>query len=211
MKIKKLVSFTIFLFIVACDGNSGGGVDCPEGGPIKFDITDVNIELSVASGSNKAPYNEIIHSDLTISINSVTQIISSIKEKSKTNNFSFISSAYACSPAPPSTNEKIVDFKISSSSPFNDELAAGNSLKSKFEVVFADSETQYVDYSNNTEVYFNLNRYLEQENVYAGNKIRIKLNEAPKFVDNHIFFIELSLDSGEVFLLETPEINFLKI
>jgi len=207
MTIKKSVTFIIFLFIVACNDS---GNSCGKGEPTKFDITDVKIELLVSSGTNKAPYNEVKHSDLTISINSVTQIIASIKEKSKKSNFSFINSAYACSLAPPSTNEKIVDIKISSSSPFNDELAAADSLKSKFEVVYADSETQYFEYSNNTEVYFNLNRYLEQENVYAGNKIRIKLNESPKFVDNHIFFIELTLDTGEVFLLETPEINFLR-
>lgn len=109
---------------------------------------------------------------------------------------------------PPSTSEKIVDIKITSSSYFDGSLAAGDSLKAKFDVIYADSETDFYSYENGFVVYYSLNNYLEQDDVYGGNIIQLKLNEAPEFAGNHIFFIEFTLNTGELFALETTEISF---
>lgn len=226
MKFRKLIPFTIFLLITGC-GDSGQ-VE-PEGSlcgdlssfPREFDITDVDIQVLVAPESKTYPtmafgdiYNEnteVKYNDIVFSINSETQIIAEKREKTKNISFSLISSAYACSPMPPSTNEKIVDIKITSSSAFDNTLATGDSLKSKFNVTYADSETDFYGYENGVVVYYSLNQYLEQDDVYAGNIIQLKLAEAPEFVGSHVFFIELTLNTGEIFTLETPEISFTKL
>ena len=120
-------------------------------------------------------------------------------------------SAFACSPVPSTTDEIIADIKITSSAPFNSELASGAVLNEKFNVVFNHSETSFYDYNPTGPgvLYFSLEQYLAQENVAAGYGIQLKLNEAPEYAGEHIFFIEMALDSGEVFSVETPEVSFL--
>jgi hypothetical protein len=226
MKFIKLILFTIILCVTGCDDSKQAEPETSICGdlsslPTEFDITDVGIQVLIAPEPKIYPkwvvgdlYNEnteVIYNDVIFSIDSITQIIASKKEKNKRIFFSFISSAYACSPIPPSTNEKIVDIKITSSGAFNSTLTTGDPLTSKFNVVYADSETDFYGYEDGVIAYYTLNQYLEQDDVYAGNTIQLKLTEAPEFSGTLAFFIELMLDTGEVFTLETPEISFTKL
>lgn len=189
--------------------------------PIEFDITDIGLQVLMAPEPKTYPgivigdlydeNTEVAYNDVIFSIDSITQLIASKKEKNKNISFSFISSAYACSPISPSTNEKIVDIKITSSGAFNGTLTTGDSLTSKFNVVYADSETDFYGYENGVIAYYTLNQYLEEDDVYAGNTIQLKLAEAPEFSGTLAFFIELTLDTGEIFTVETPEISFTKL
>lgn len=223
MKFIQLIPFTLFLFMFGCDDQDPNITSCGDlsSYPTEFDITDLSIEILVTPEPKVYPtmifgeiYNEnteVKFNGIVFSINSETQIIAKKSEKPKSLSFSLISSAYACSPVLPSTNEKIVGIKITSSAAFDGSLATGDSLKSKFDVIYADSETDFYSYENDAVVYYSLNSYLEQDDVYAGNAIQLILNEAPEFVGKHIFFIEFTLNTGEIFTLETPEISFAKL
>ena len=215
MKFKIIIICILFLLLFACDNESD---DCLPRGPIKLDITGANIETLVIAedktyanritGEKYNGINKVAYKELVFSIDSDVQTIITRRKKSKNMTFSIISSAYACSYIPPSTDEQIVDIKITSSTAFNNELGTWDSLKSKFEVVYADYATDYYSYQNSEYLYYSLSDYLKQDEVYAGNTIQLRLTEAPEFVDNHIFYIELSLNTGEVFTLETFEISF---
>jgi len=229
MIFKQLIPLTILLLVSGCqddykdDGSSCGDLSSYS---YEFDITNISLEVLIAQeeksyasllfGEIYQANSDIIYSDIVFSLDSETKFVAIDSQKTKDKgqhqkiNFTLISSAHACSLIPPSTNEKIVDIKITSSYAFNSSIAAGESLKSKFKVVFAESQTPFYQYQDGIIEYFSLTQYLEQEEVYAGNIMQLKLIESPEFAGSHIFFIEFTLDTGEVFLLETPEISFTK-
>ena len=221
MKVKTLLLFVVFLVIYGCDKQFAELSPCGDlsSYPTEFDIINMSVHileaqesksyLSMILGEVYSEDSEVNFSDIVFSIDSEVQMIALKTEKRKSPSFSMISAAYACSPVTPSTKEKIVAFQITSSSAFNSSLAAGDSLVSKFDVVFADSATYFYSYEDSTVDYFNLDRYLEQDEVYASYNMQLKLNESPEFEGRHIFFIEITLDSGEKFILETPEISLL--
>ncbi|MGY5449571.1 hypothetical protein ACVFI8_01255 [Agarivorans sp. MS3-6] len=223
MKLKILIPFITLLSIAGCNVSDQLKSEESLCGdlsslPTEFDITDANIEVlmapepstypDMAMGNSYSESTEVEYSDIVFSINSEVELIALTKPTSQPFSFALVSKAYACSPALPSTNEKIVDIKITSSTAFDSDLASGDSLKSKFIVSFADSETRFYNYVDDGVEYYSLNQYLEQDDVHAGNVVQLKLAEAPEFSGSYVFFIELSLDSGEVFMLETPEISF---
>ncbi|WP_196159458.1 hypothetical protein [Reinekea sp. G2M2-21] len=221
MKVKTLLLFVVFLVIYGCDKQFAELSPCGDlsSYPTEFDIINMSVHILEAQESKSYPGiilgevysedSEVNFSDIVFSIDSEVQMIALKTGKRKSPLFSMISSAYACSPMMPSAKEKIVAVKISSSSAFNSSLAAGDSLVSKFDVVFADSATYFYSYEDSSVSYFSLERYLEQDEVYASYNMQLKLNESPEFEGQHIFFIEITLDSGEKFILETPVISFL--
>ncbi|MFQ3220450.1 MAG: hypothetical protein ACI96W_002820 [Paraglaciecola sp.] len=219
MQYIRLISLTLVFFITGCndDGIISSCGDLPSGSN-KFDITNVNVQVLLAPTTTPSSsrvsgdlYNqgtEVNYDDIVFSINAVTQVVAAKKKESKGFSFSLISSAYACSLLPPSTDEKIIDIKVTSSADFNNAFSAGDSLKSKFEVTYTESYARFFTYENEEKIYYNLIEYLEQDDVYAGKVIQFKLNEEPEFAGYHIFYIELMLSTGEIFLLETAEIRF---
>ena len=236
MMFKQIVLLPLVLLVVGC----GGGDDtseaeikpdpmvagCGNSGPGKFDITDVDVEVLPAPepktypvwviGSSFDVAADTQYDGIIFSLESQIQYLAANKTelqrtKQKGISFSLFNSAFACSPIPPTTDEKITDIKITSSAPFNTELASGAVLNEKFNVVFTHSETPYYDYDpvGPGVLYYSLEKYLAQEGVVAGYGIQLKLNEAPEYAGEHIFFIEMTLDSGEVFSMETPEVSLI--
>ena len=220
MTFGKIIPFILFLLITGCGVETDSCGDLSPDSNV-FDIVDADIQVLVVSESRTYPEmvlgdtyianTDVEYNDIVFSISSEIQLIAAKREKTKDISFSLISSAYACSQVPPRTNEKIVDIKITSSSAFDNTLDAGYSLKSKFSVAYADSETPFYGYDNDLVVYHSLIQYLEQDDVYAGKIIQLTLTEAPEFGGSHFFFIELMLNTGEIFTLETPEINFTQL
>jgi len=224
MILKKLIPFIVLLLLSGCqddDGNSCGDLGSY---PTEFDITDLSLQVLMAQeektyvamvyGELYQANTDVNYNDVVFSLVAETQYVATDSHKKlnkhpqKNTNFTLISSAHACSLIPPSTNEKIVDIKITSSYAYNSSIAAGESLKSKFSVVFAESQTPFYAYQDGVIEYYSLEQYLDQDDVYAGNVIQLKLTESPELPGGHVFFIELTLDSGEVFIIETPEMSF---
>lgn len=239
MKFKKIVLLAAVLLISACNESSKSSDDelkpdpnpevagCGDSAPSKFDITDINVQILQAPepktyprrviGSSLDASVDTQYDGIVFSLESETQSLAAHKTKlpraqKKGITFSLLNSAFACSPIPPSTDEMIIGMNIKSSSPFNDELAAGTILNEKFNVVFTHSETPYYDYDpiNSGVIYYSLEKYLAQVGVGAGEVIQLKLNEEPQYAGNHIFFIEITLDSGDVFSMETSEVSLVK-
>ena len=236
MMFKQIVLLPLVLLVVGC----GGGDDtseaerkpdpmvagCGDVGPNTFDITAVDVEVLPAPEPKNYPVWVIgsgfdvavdtQYDGIIFSLKSQIQYLAANKTelqrtRQKEITFSLFNAAFACSPLPPSTNEKITDIKITSSAPFNSDLASGAVLNEKFNVVFNHSETPYYDYDpvGPGVLYYSLEKYLAQEDVAAGYGIQLKLNEEPQYAGNYIFFIEMALDSGEVFRMETPEVSLL--
>jgi len=236
MMFKQIVLLPLVLLVVGCGGESETTdvelkpdpmvAGCGDVGPNTFDITAVDVEVLPAPEPKTYPVWVIDSSfdvaadtqydGIIFSLKSEVQYLAANKTelqrtRQKRITFSLFNTAFACSPLPPSTNEKITDIKITSSAPFNTELASGAVLNEKFDVIFTHSETPYYDYNPTGPgvLYYSLEKYLAQENIAAGFGIQLKLNEAPEYAGEHIFFIEMTLDSGEVFSMETAEVSLL--
>ncbi len=237
MKFKQLVILASVLLISACEiGKESTAADpgpiiseCGSSGTPEFDIT--NVDLQVLQAPEPKTYAKMAngfifdidmdaqYSDVVFSLESVTQNIAKNREMQNgvgkgntlldTLSFTFFNSAYACSPLPPSTKEKIINIKITSSAPFNDEFAANQSLASKFDVVYIDAPDDFYSYVNGGIEYYSVESYVAQPDVKAGNIIQLKLNEEPQYSGNHIFFIEMTLDTGEIFTMESPELSLI--
>lgn len=236
MLFKQIVLLPLVLLAVGCDGGDDTSeaeiipdpvvAGCGDGGPRTFDITDVEVDVLLAPEPKNYPAwvvgsaldagEDIQYDEIVFSLESEVQYLAANKTelqraRQKEITFSLFNSAFACSPVPPTTDEKITDIKITSSAPFNTDLASGAGLNEKFNVIFTRSETPYYDYDpvGPGVLYYSLEKYLAQEDIAAGSGIQLKLNEAPEYAGEHIFFIEMALDSGEVFTMETPEVSFL--
>ena len=128
--------------------------------------------------------------------------------KEPTLHFPLFRRAYACSPSLATLAEKITDITITSSNGFNDSYPSGSSLNSFFDVIYASSETEYYQYNNGNTTYFSVAQYLDQEDIQASRTTQIRLNTKPQYPDSQQFYIVITLDDGQVFILETPMINF---
>jgi len=216
----------VFCFLNACMGKNESKTEDTCGDldpyPTEFDITDCNLNIQLDNENNLfpnriygTPYNEgenISFDQLVISIESIFQVISFKKKENKRFLFPIIKSAYACSPvSPPIKRVEIVEINITSSYDFNDATPAGSTLNSLFNVRYSASETPFYRYVNAELQYFSLSEYLEQEHVYAGQVIQLKLNTEPDYVDPYYFYIDITLDNGDIFQLVSPAINFEKL
>lgn len=221
MNFKILPVVFSLLALVACGAEKQEDImGCGNISSSVFDITDFATEVylrpedrNIISGYffNTYDNTEVDYDGIIISLEADVQYLAVNLNKSRGISFSLFSKAYACSPLPPHTNEKIVDIKVTSSAPFSSELAAGDSLVDVFDVSYSSaaesSSAEYYEYENNEPVFYRLPEYLAQDDLHAGARLQLVLNRAPEVADSFIFFIEVTLDSGEIFSIETSEIS----
>jgi len=101
------------------------------------------------------------------------------------NSFSFIPSAFACSPPIPVSEEMITDIEIFSSRNFNSEYTSGENLAELFEIV--------VLYRNSGYQQSNLNDFLSSE-PNVPDEIFLVLKSAPETTDPIQFTVKYSQD-----------------
>ncbi|AOT11103.1 hypothetical protein [Pseudoalteromonas luteoviolacea] len=127
---------------------------------------------------------------------------------------SLISKAYALSPVPETTKENIQSIVITSPYDFNETAPAGSNLNPFFSVSFASFPNQYYVYKDDKRIYTAVNEYIETADgeplKSLGFSTDLILNTAPDAGYPMSFYIEMTLDDGRVFSLESPEIQFLK-
>jgi len=185
--------------------DSCGGEDFAD--PV-FDIADMSVRV-FNSNEMYIAASPIDYQQLKFAIVSDPQFMAKKRSSWDEMNFSLFPSAHACSPLPPYSNENIVSLEVSSNYNFNDELIAGENLNSVFDVVYSDS-SEYRTYAEGRQ-YLSLEDYLAQPEVNAGMIIEITLNQAPQYFAEQSFSIQIELDSGEKFQLETPVIDLTDI
>lgn len=222
MKAKLIfASAALAVGLVGCNSDSSGphgGDQCGDIAKSMFDITDFSLgEFKIEHGNVdefvNSPYDSTLpinYQELVLQLKADTQYVAGVSGPSF--QFSLISTAYACSPILPFTTESITDIKITSSAAFSDELSAGSSLNDVFDVVFIgleySNQVAYRQLESSEKDYFSISEFLNIEEKRASKFIQFALNSEPTYKQNHVFYIEISLDTGEQFSLESQELSF---
>lgn len=180
----------------SCNGETFG---IPE-----FDITDMSVVVLNQMQPHVEDGNGINFSDLRFELRATTQNLAKVNNTQPQFQLSFFPKANACSPRPPFTNEKVISMDITSSFNFNEEYPAGENLNQFVDVVAATSETSYVRYQNDEREFMTLAEYLMQPEVVASAYMALEFNAEPLYSSDQIFYINIELDSGEKFQLQTP-------
>lgn len=221
------VSIALFsIALISCDDTlpSPNGNLCEGLGPnaSALDITDMQLKTGTPTqfyedaryplfNSLEIPYvseETITFDSLVFSLEAITEDIYALQNRGKPFTFNLFNKAYACSLAIPSPQEKITNISITSANAFNDETPAGSSLTGYFDVIYASNSDDFYNRVNDKVSYLTLAEYLQITDVQASKSLQLRLNTEPEYLSNQKFFINVTLDSGENFMLETSEINF---
>lgn len=171
----------LFLGIISCD-------DC---GPFpnKFKITSFNSEtlsLEIINENyqiklSNPENNSVLFSKFSIRLNAESENYFASNGTMKNN---FIMSSYACSPAPPKTDEKITNIEIFANNDFNSVNKAGDNINHLFDVLVLDFFNSFPYYNK-----FDLREYINS-NPSTANELIFILKEAPEQTSNFIFEIK---------------------
>ncbi|NRB37061.1 MAG: hypothetical protein HRU20_01180 [Pseudomonadales bacterium] len=156
----------------------------------------------ILEGESVSPDNYVL------SIISIKEEIARAKVRNKARKGFLINSAFATSLAKPYTDEEIVNITIKSNANFSDELEAGSSLNHVFDVIYNEAGSHNYKLENNKRILYNLDEFLEQPWLSAGEVIQLTLNTSPKSGGEHEFTVEYSLDTGEVFTVTSSLVVF---
>ncbi|NNG41773.1 hypothetical protein HJP15_02250 [Pseudoalteromonas sp. NEC-BIFX-2020_002] len=189
---KLLVIALLASFITACGSDNEAALECPPTA-IAIDIND--IELAVNNGQYQA--NTLISYDkINVSFEaSGTNVYSAGNEFDENKTY-----AENCVTLPVviPANNKLTKLNVYSSADFSADLTAGSSLNDVFSVIEFNIE--------NSQEAVTVTKVQELLPVMMQRYFNFTLNTAPEFESSHVFYIEISLDNGKQFLLETPEV-----
>lgn len=212
------------LLLLAC-GESNDEDPCGDLGsqPSGFDILAMDLNLLVDPNTYQTPtyvfaadYEEgqpVPFESVVFSLSATIEYLYSNSKSRGFFQFSLFPRAYACSPIPPSAIENLEEVSITSSVDFTDDYPAGASLNAFFDIVYMNSVWNHYELVSTDDgivaSYYSVADYMAQEDVQASSGIQLRLNSEPQNLSEHVFFINISLDSGEEFFLETPPIHFM--
>ncbi|MDH5694813.1 MAG: hypothetical protein OEZ47_17075 [Gammaproteobacteria bacterium] len=219
MNKRQLIATTVFLllpFFQSC------GVEVPPPcGPFKnenvpYDIVDVRLEVMEAPFDLNSDWVEhsyyplsdmldVSPSRLLLNLEVADLRYAGKKQGLEKLRFRLIRTAYACSPPPRFTNDKIVSLNIRSNSDYSSSLLAGSSLNNIFQIVYTDSDVNGEKYKNKT-----LSEFIAQSPT-AGENLQFILLEPPSLGNIHNFTVEYLLDDGDYFELTTGNIQFIQM
>jgi hypothetical protein len=185
---KKKIKFFITSYIVfLCFGI----ISCEDCGPFpnKFKITSFNSEILSIEIVNEnyqiklldIDNNSVLFSEFSIRLNAESESYYASNGIMKN---SFIMSSYACSPAPPKTDEKITNIEIITNNDFNSVNKAGNNISHLFDVLVLDFFNSFPYYKK-----FDLKEYINS-NPSTANELIFILKEAPEQTSNFEFEIK---------------------
>jgi len=198
------------------DESSEPGYTCGDFGPVGYyDINglqgDVFVTTTEVTGSGAT--QRTLASEYVDSVESYDEL--AIKLTFDTEHYfakvpriPFISQAHACSPVEPDFTENIVAMSVTSSQAYRSEIAAGESLNELVDVVgnlhFDSAQNWY--FPRPIAVAEAVGKYPFND-IYG--VVILELGSAPDLSGGYIFFIEVTLDSGEIYTYETPEISLI--
>lgn len=166
-----------------------------------YDVTSVRYEESIDDQTAfKTPIiledQETVHwSMFSIELKAATQTYYASHKRGIT--FSLFQRAEACSPLPPTATQRLASISIKSDNAFSDSYPAGAELAS----LMAPIKYQSFDYPNDALASFN------GANLPAPVFMNIRLLQAPQY-NRQNFTIEITLDDGNKFIVETGDIYF---
>ncbi|MDK2596191.1 hypothetical protein [Pseudoalteromonas obscura] len=155
----------------------------------------------------------VAHQNLIFGLDTVTETVVIASSFSSSMWPAIISKAYARSPEIKTTKESIKSIKITSAYDFNEDFLAGSILNQLFSVTFATFPNKYFSYKEENRIYTTLNTYIETANnaplTPLGLRTDLILNTPPNAQFPMTFYIEIELDDGQMFTIESPEIQFI--
>ncbi|MCO7187962.1 MULTISPECIES: hypothetical protein [unclassified Pseudoalteromonas] len=155
---------------------------------------------------------EVTYQDIVFGLDTQTMSVTTASWLDIPHSFSLIKKAYALSPVPPQTEENIVSIDITSASDFSQAYPSGSNLNALFSVTYADALNKYYSYKNETKTFFTVEEYVQygraNGGLNAGFTRNLVLNSGPDYPVNMTFYIEIELDNGKIFSLETQEVAF---
>jgi hypothetical protein len=199
-----IISYTIFLFL--------GIVSCEPCGPFhdSYKVVDLNWKTYNATYI-EAPNNELNLSEITensVLYNKFSIFIEPQKETyfsviNEINSINLISSAYACDPVPPKTNDNIENIEIFANKNFNSNHLIGENLAEIFDVIIYDSENE-IYYEK-----FDLVTYLISK-PKVPTEMTLILKESPIETSDFKFTVKYYQNGKDINYLEF-ETNFIEI
>ncbi|MCF2858414.1 hypothetical protein L1286_13075 [Pseudoalteromonas sp. SMS1] len=225
MKIKALSIIALTATIIAC-GSDSYDPDLPEPrqGATTIIATGFNVQIyqraqnsgisldRIARGTEYIANERVAFDSVIIGIDTQTEYVNPLSKQRRVRPFSFINTAYALSPVPPTVKQKIKAITITSAYDLNDKYPAGHTLNDVFVVTTASIGNHFYDYDADKRVYLTVSEYVESntqnEAAHTGFALDLMLNTAPTLASSMTFYIEIALDDGKVFSLETPEITY---
>lgn len=158
-------------------------------GAFEFELDDsLRLDPNVLPPPELSPVGEdtLSHSDFSIQMRADIETFASRRERGMS--FSLVSSAYACSPALPTSEEVIEDIQIYSDEDFNDDYAAGDNLAELFDIL-VPIRVDAVAYHK-----FDLNDFLSTNPNPTG-EIILLLKEPPQTVSDLQFTVQYTQQS----------------
>lgn len=188
------ITALIFCIIFFSGCGSDSRIDCAEINANKQSVID-SFSVALTSLDDSETFASTENSWLYLTTN--TYIASAgivqplIQEKTKPL-FSLFQNAYATTCVSPPIEEKIVNLNISSNADYNNEFLSGSSLNALF-------------YS---ELDVTLEENLYNNEIYPQHGIDLFIKEMPTLDKNHVFTIEIELDDGSQYTVQSSTIAF---
>ena len=145
--------------------------------------------------------NSVLYSQYGISITPRTRRYRSSRSyysysRNKINTSNFINSAYACSLAEPTTDDRIRDIKIFSKRDFNSQYPAGSNLVPLFDIIVRKQK-----YEDTRRLKWDLTKYLLTRSIPSRIMLLV-LKESPEVTADYIFEIEYYQDGKDLDFFE---------
>jgi hypothetical protein len=219
---KLIVSVIAVTAIVSCGSGSDDDYSCGPFGSPRYDIVGMNVKPTTYEqmpenlGRPVATIN--LDAANTISNGNFILVFTADTTSNPTNapslarqsfrfNFSLLSSAYACSPPMPYTDELLSAINITSDSDFSADYPAGSDLNALFDMQYHENGTLLKTDANGERSHYTLSEYNELS--YAATQyFQLRLNQAPQNGSHHQFSIEYMHKDGEHYSMSTEVISF---
>ncbi|WP_125721370.1 hypothetical protein [Pseudoalteromonas rubra] len=230
MKIQTLCALALSGILAGCGSSSNGTTSGPDVPPkpsaknskIVTQGFEVRVYNRLAEHDTQNPeYNrdtpyqgteEVTYQNIVFGLDTQTMSVTTASWLDIPHSFSLLTKAYALSPAPLQTEENIVSINITSASDFSQAYLSGSNLNTLFSVTYTDTLNKYYSYKNEIKTFFTVEEYVQygQANggLNAGFTRNLVLNTGPDYPVNMTFYIEIELDNGKTFSLETQEVAF---
>jgi hypothetical protein len=176
------VDNVLFLGIISCADDCGPfpnkfKINSFNSKTLSLEILNKNYQIKLSDIEN----NSVLFSEFSISLIAESE---SYYASNRIMKKSFIMSSYACSPAPPKTDEWITNIEIFANNDFNLVNIAGNNINHLFDVLVLDFFNSFGYYNK-----FDLTEYINSNPSTAKELIFI-LKEGPEQTSNFEFEIK---------------------
>lgn len=194
---KKILAFILTVVLLAAGACTSPVDDC---GPFPDTFKTTGFEASI----HQAEFSDSLGAEPMLSriagdtlrtghfaIELRTEMETYFSHRSEASSIRFLSSAYACSPVLPSSDEVIQDIQIYSDTAFGEEYSAGDDLSALFDVVVYRKSHRHDGYPGYRR--FDLNEFLDRDPTAAWTLFLV-LDETPATTTRAQFTVEYEQD-----------------